>query len=150
VFFVNAEGYAIVQHASDYSLVTKQNPAHAGEFLAAYGISLGPVGTPPASGYPAPIGSTIASQAPAGVGACRMTDSVSVGAGTALPTYVGLAPGTVGVYQVNFQLPANLTSGDQQLEMVRTFLVSPFGDCSSSGGKSAQTYTSRSALLPVQ
>jgi len=35
VFFTNADGYAVVQHASDYSLVTKQSPAHAGEFLTA-------------------------------------------------------------------------------------------------------------------
>jgi len=80
-----------------------------------------------------------------------MTDSVSIGAGIAIPTYVGLAPGAVGVYQVNFQLPANLPSGDQPLAMVQTFLISPFGDCPSSGmGQSQQTYTSRTALLPVQ
>jgi uncharacterized protein (TIGR03437 family) len=150
VFFINADGYAVVQHASDYSLVTKQNPAHAGEFLTAYGISLGPVGNPPASGYPAPANPTITSQVPTGA-ACRMTDGVSIGAAIATPTYVGLAPGAVGVYQVNFQLPANLSPGDQQLAMARTFLISPFGLCLSSGtNEVSETYTSRSALLPVQ
>lgn len=148
-FFINAEGYAVVQHASDYSLVTRQNPGRAGEFLTAYGVSLGPVGNPPASGYPAPVNPLDTSQVPTGA-ACRMTDSVSIGGETAIPTYVGLAPGAVGVYQVNFQLPANLSPGDQQLGIVRTFLISPFGDCSTSGGGSQQTYTSRSALLPVE
>ena len=55
------------------------------------------------------------------------------------------------MYQVNFQLPANLSPGDQQLAMARTFLISPFGLCLSSGTNEAmETYTSRSALLPVQ
>jgi hypothetical protein len=35
--------------------------------------------------------------------------------------------------------------------MARTFLISPFGLCLSSGiNEAIETYTSRSALLPVQ
>jgi hypothetical protein len=32
VFFADVNGFGIVQHVSDYSLVTPQNPAHAGEY----------------------------------------------------------------------------------------------------------------------
>ena len=35
-FFSDANGYAAAQHASDYSQVTVQNPAHAGETIIAY------------------------------------------------------------------------------------------------------------------
>jgi len=34
--------------------------------------------------------------------ACRMTDGVSIGAAIATPTYVGLAPGAVGVLPGEF------------------------------------------------
>jgi hypothetical protein len=79
-----------------------------------------------------------------------MSDSVAIGTAYALTTYVGLAPGIVGIYQVNFQVPANVPAGVQQLAFVRGFMISPFGYCLLSGmGESGVSFTSRSALLPV-
>lgn len=149
VFFVD-QGYAIVQHASDYSAVAKQNPAHAGEFLIAYGLSLGPVDNPPASGNPAPFNPLSRDHVPAS--ACTMFDSVEIGGASAVPTYVGLAPGIAGVYQVNFQLPAGIPSGDQQLKFLRRFLVSPVGQCvgSGMGEVGVGPYVSRPALIAVE
>jgi len=39
-FFTGADGYAVAQHASDHSPVTKTNPAHAGEVIGAYTAGL--------------------------------------------------------------------------------------------------------------
>jgi len=79
-----------------------------------------------------------------------MSDSVTVGAALTVPTYVGLAPGIAGVYQINFQVPTNVTGGDQQLVVGRTFGISPFGQCLGSGtGQAFIEFTSRAALLPV-
>jgi uncharacterized protein (TIGR03437 family) len=149
VFFVDSQGYAIVQHASNYSQVTKQNPAVPGEFLVAYGINLGPVDNAPASGYPAPFNPLASSQVPQD--ACMMSDIVTIGTAPVIPAYVGLAPGIVGVYQVNLQVPANVPAGDQQLVFGRNFLISPFGVCYGSGlDEGGANFTSRSALLPVE
>ncbi len=40
IFFVN--GVPAITHASDFSLVTQQNPARPGEYLAIFGTGLGP------------------------------------------------------------------------------------------------------------
>jgi hypothetical protein len=81
-----------------------------------------------------------------------MTDSVEVGGVSTTPTYVGLAPGIAGVYQVNFQVPAGAPSGDQQLIFLRFFAVSPFGQCvlNGTGETVVGPYVRRPALLPVQ
>ncbi len=150
VFFVNPQGYAIIQHISDYSLVTEQNPARPGEYLAAYGISLGPVSNAPASSFPAPVSPLAIAVAPAN--ACRVQDSVQIGGVSTPALYVGLAPGLAGVYQVNFQVPANAPAGDQPLILERTFLINPFGQCllSGMGSTSWGPYISRPAVLPVE
>src|ERR1700722_9403920 len=141
VFFVDSQGYAIVQHASNYSQVTRQNPAVPGEFLVAYGINLGPVDNAPATGYPAPFNPLASSQVPQD--ACMSSDIVTIGTATVIPAYVGLASGIVGVYQVNLRVPANFSSGDQQLVFGRNFLISPFGVCYGSGlGEGGVNFTS--------
>jgi uncharacterized protein (TIGR03437 family) len=148
VFFSDANGYGILQHASDYSLVTPQNPAHPGEYVIAYAINLGPVENQPQTGVPASSSPLSYSTTPGGV--CRMSDSIHIGTTTGSPSYVGLAPGTVGVYQVNFQLPSSVGTGDLSLTFVRTLLVNPVGQCLGSGlGSQTSTLTSRSVLLPV-
>ena len=46
-FFADATGHAIAQHASDYGIVTVQNPAHAGETIIVYANDFFPVWPPP-------------------------------------------------------------------------------------------------------
>src|ERR1039458_8992127 len=53
-FFADAAGFAIAQHAADYSLVTPQNPALPGEAIVAYADDLFPVWPPPTIGFPTP------------------------------------------------------------------------------------------------
>jgi uncharacterized protein (TIGR03437 family) len=153
VFFSDASGYGIVQHASDYSLVTPRNPAHPGEYLIAYGVNLGPVGNTPRSGTPAPsdpLAMSIAAGSAEG-GICGMDDAINVGSATVKPSYVGLAPGVVGVYQINFQVPASVAVGDLLLGFARTVIVNPFGACHGSGlGNIISTKTSRAIILSIR
>jgi uncharacterized protein (TIGR03437 family) len=153
VFFSDANGYGVFQRASDYALVTSLNPAHAGDYVIAYGINLGPVSNTPASGTPSPA-NPLAYSVPPGsseTGVCSMYDSIRIGTATVLPSYVGLAPGSVGVYQVNFQLPASVAAGNLPVTLVRALTVFPWGECPGDGlGELSSAETSRAVTLPVR
>ena len=130
VFFTDATGHAIVQHASDYSLVTPQNPAHPGEYLIAYGVNLGKVSNTPATGYPAPSDPVAVVQLPKDPTACYDTYTIT----PFQLAWAGLAPGTVGVYQLNFYIPASYQVFGQLSEAVISFShivgTAPFHLCS--------------------
>jgi uncharacterized protein (TIGR03437 family) len=104
---------AIVVHAADYSLVTAARPLQRSEFAFIYAAGLGRVNNPPAAGAASPSTTT--------------TSDVHVSLaglqGTVL--YAGLAPTLVGVYQVNFQVPANAPSGVQNLVLAAGSTSSP-------------------------
>lgn len=142
VFFADANGYGIVQHASDYSLVTPQNPAHPGEYLIAYGINLGFIKNQPQTGAPAPFDPLAVVYNPGLV--CKLDWSVQIETATATPSYIGLTPGTVGVSQVNFQLPSSVSVGNLPVSFVWTFWGSGFYQCRNGSS------TSRSVVLPIR
>jgi uncharacterized protein (TIGR03437 family) len=114
VFFTDASGYAIVQHA-DYSLVTLDHPAQPGEVLIAYGTNLAPfvdVINAPKIGFPAqaaPLPSLPTSVSYPGFNAVLQ---IAVNGKVASLSYLGLTPGSVGVFQANFQVPTDIPDGD--------------------------------------
>jgi len=78
-------------------------PARKGEFLELFANGLGRVTDTPASGEAAvanPLSATTASP------------EVSIGSAAADVLFAGLAPGFIGLYQVNVRLPASAPSGD--------------------------------------
>ena len=109
IFMVNqATNAGAVLHASNYSLVTSNSPAQPGEYLLIYCTGLGAVTTPVASGAMAPS-SPLAQTV--------NTPTVSIGGLLATVSYSGLAPGFVGLYQINVQAPLNLPAGNQPLQV---------------------------------
>jgi uncharacterized protein (TIGR03437 family) len=94
------DGGGAIQHASDYSLVTVQNPVQRGETLIIYAGGLGAVSIPIASGVEA------SGPDPIGPYACNQ---VTTNAGTVL--YAGLTPAFPGLYQVNVQVSEYLPPG---------------------------------------
>ena len=77
-------------------------PAVRGEFLEVFATGLGPVGNTPASGAAAsanPISETLTAPA------------VFIGETQARVVFAGLAPGFVGLYQINAQVPGSAPSG---------------------------------------
>ena len=94
------DGRIIAQHGLDYSLVDASHPAKPGEFLIIYLVGMGATNPSVASGAASPA-------APVTV-----QPKVTVDGQTAAVPYAGLSPGAAGLYQINFQVPANARSGD--------------------------------------
>jgi uncharacterized protein (TIGR03437 family) len=89
----------IVQHGADYALVTPANPAKRGEFLIMYLVGLGATDPPVATGAQSP------STVPLGVPTNPVT--VTLDGAPITPAFVGLTPGGVGLFQINFKVPDN-------------------------------------------
>ena len=102
-FFMLDSSYGIFVHSATGELVSPQNPARRGETLVTYINGLGPVTNRPATGEVAP--SSPLSQT-------RETVGVFVAGVLARTLLSGLAPSFVGLYQVNFEVPVGITSGN--------------------------------------
>ncbi len=107
IFVVNPQGAGAVLHAATFQLVTDANPAQAGEFLSIFATGLGPLDAAVTSGDvpPTPPPLTLS------------TPQITIGGIPATVSFSGLAPGFVGLYQVNVQVPAATPSGTQNLEL---------------------------------
>jgi uncharacterized protein (TIGR03437 family) len=142
IFFSDTNGYGIFKHA-DYSFVTPQNPAHPGEYIVGYGINLGPASNTPPTGTPA-LADPVSISIPVAP-VCSIKDTVGAGA----PLLVGLAPGTVGVYQINFQVPTSIATGDVPIGFGRQVALHYYSDFCGFSGLQILTELSRTVLLPV-
>lgn len=88
---------------TNYRLVDATNPAIAGStVLQIYCTGLGPVTNQPATGAPSP-GNPLAQT--------TTLPTVTTGGATTNALFSGLAPGFVGLYQVNAQVPQAATKG---------------------------------------
>jgi uncharacterized protein (TIGR03437 family) len=121
IFYYTADGkkFGAILHA-DFALANSANPAKSGEAVLIYCTGLGAVSSPPADGAAGSGEKTIA------------TPAVTIGGANATVSFSGLAPGFVGLYQINAEVPAGLASGNQAVVV-------------KAGGVS-----SNAVLLPVQ
>ena len=104
-------------------LLGTTNPARKGRVVQLYYNGGGPVDSPQVSGDPAPSGRLVRTQS---------QPQVTVGGQQARVDFSGLAPGFVGLYQLNIEVPPNAPTGLQQVVITM-------------GGE-----TSKAALLPVE
>jgi adhesin/invasin len=100
---VSSGSSLIAQHASDYQLVTAQNPAKPNEALVMYLVGMGATNPAVPTGAPAPF------DPPAKV---SEQPTVTIGGQTATILFAGLTPGFAGLYQINFIVPATTRDGD--------------------------------------
>lgn len=146
-FFRMGSNLAAFQHAADYSLVTEQNRANPGEVLVAYLTGL--PGTVPAvpTGEASPFsplavvdqpnlptdvdqfalllnGAVITNPCPADYSPCQASSLL----------WLGLTPGTVGLYQLNFVVPPAAAPGDAAIQLQRSSCSAFFGAYCQSGG----------------
>ena len=91
---------------SDFSLITDQRPARAGDTILLFGTGLGAVTPPPNTGEP-----------PAGLTSLAGNLQVTIGGQPARVRFAGLAPGFVGLYQINADVPAGVT-GQPEIRLV--------------------------------
>jgi len=90
---------ALAVHQNFDALVTPDNPAQPGEILHFYGTGFGRVASPPPDGMPGPADPLAATIVP-------VTCHASSDSGPEIPVlYAGLAPGFVGIYQLDVRLP---------------------------------------------
>jgi len=88
--------------------ITAANPAKGGDVIVIYANGLGPVDTPQTSGDPASTTKLVGTLA---------GPTVTIGGTGATVQFSGLAPGFVGLYQVNVQVPAGVPTGTQTLKL---------------------------------
>ena len=91
------------QLAAPTDLFSSARPARAGEWLVIFAAGLGPVSNQPATGDPSPASP---------LSRTRSTPAVLLGGVVAPVAFSGLAPGFVGLYQVNAQVPEDAVSGE--------------------------------------
>ena len=114
-----ANTFGAILHAN-FQLADTAHPAKAGEVVLIYCTGLGVVSSAPEDGAAGNGQSTTA------------TSTATIGGAAAPVSFSGLAPGFVGLYQVNAKVPSGLKSGNQAVVVAI-------------GGSS-----SKSVLLPVQ
>ena len=113
-----AAGEIIAQHFTDYTLVTESSPAKPGEIVIFYLAGLGLTNPAVASGTASP-----SMNLPALVDTPTLTlNGVTVPPANIL--FVGLTPTLVGLYQVDFTVPANAPNGDLPLVITQASGVS--------------------------
>ncbi|MEX2262557.1 MAG: IPT/TIG domain-containing protein [Bryobacteraceae bacterium] len=102
-----AEGGVIAQNAVTGALITSAAPARPEEYMTIYLTGLGATNPAVPSGAPAPAAEPLA----------RVVTPVTVTLdGVSLNVlYAGLTPNFAGLYQVNFQIPANARTGNLNL-----------------------------------
>jgi uncharacterized protein (TIGR03437 family) len=100
------DGQVIAQRYPDYSLVTEDAPAKPGDYLTIYLVGMG--ATDPAVG----TGAASPGQTPAQL----VAQPVLMVNGNSIPIqFAGMTPGAIGLYQINFQVPASAPDGDLTL-----------------------------------
>jgi len=117
--FAQPGGFAIATHA-DNSLVGADSPARAGETIVLYATGLGKAVKNPASGELPPYVSQIVNLS----GLKVSLDGVALD--SARIQYAGLTPGSAGLYQINFSLPANAGT-DPEIRVAVGAVSSPGG-----------------------
>jgi uncharacterized protein (TIGR03437 family) len=103
--FSTSSGQAIVQNL-DYTLNSPANPAKVGSTIIAYLSGSGSVSPAVADGAIAPLGTVVYANA---------ASSATIGSSTAQVAFAGLAPGFVGLVQVNIVVPSGLATGTYPL-----------------------------------
>ncbi len=110
IFTQNQQGTGpgAILHAADFQPVSESNPAQTGEFLLIFCTGLGPVLPEVPSGNVAPGTEPLARTV--------SPPLVNIGGIPAEVVYSGLAPGFVGLYQVNVEVPVGLSPPNSQPE----------------------------------
>jgi uncharacterized protein (TIGR03437 family) len=96
------DGTVVAVHAADGTLVSAASPAKQSEYVVLFLLGMGDTTDPVGSGNTSTGGSSVPTVAP------TLTFN-----GNQVPVaFTGLAPGFVGLYQMNVQIPANLPGGN--------------------------------------
>ncbi|HTS29105.1 MAG TPA: hypothetical protein VMH81_24705 [Bryobacteraceae bacterium] len=127
-----ANGPAVV-HGADFSLVTTASPAKPGEILSLLANNLGPAqpvcqSTGGTGGTATGCAGNLEPGAPFPSSPLAIVNSpvkITVNGQAAEVQYAGGYPGTTNTYQVNFRLPAGLSTGQASLQLSVAWTPAP-------------------------
>jgi uncharacterized protein (TIGR03437 family) len=113
IFYYDAVGghFGAILH-SNFQLADSSHPAKSGEIVLIYCTGLGAVNAPPADGWPGNGQTT------------KSIPLVTIGGAPAMVSFSGLAPGFVGLYQINAQVPSGVDPGNQSMSITINGAVS--------------------------
>jgi uncharacterized protein (TIGR03437 family) len=103
-YTVGSNTFGAILHAN-FQLADTAHPVSAGEVVLIYCTGLGPVSPQPQDGVAGKGEATVAKAA------------VSIGGANAIVQFSGLAPGFVGLNQINAQIPAGVSSGNNPVSI---------------------------------
>lgn len=107
-----SDGTVIAQNANQgYALVSSSNPAHPKDTLVVYLVGMGATNPAVLSGQAAP--------GPPSLAQATVQPVVKINDQTAPIVYAGLAPGYVGLYQIDFTVPSTVTAGTANLTITQ-------------------------------
>jgi uncharacterized protein (TIGR03437 family) len=95
-------------HQDFSALISAKQPAQAGEIIHFFGTGFGPVTPPVPDGAPAPVAPLSRT---VNAVTCDVLNYVGADTGPAHVLFAGLAPGMIGIYQLDVQLPDLLPGG---------------------------------------
>ena len=123
LLLAGGSSYGAIQNAKDLSYPAPvgyfgpgavSHPAHVGDVLTIYAIGLGPTNPAVGTNVPAPGSEPLARLS---VTPAVEFGSTIFGTTSATPSFAGLSPGSVGLYQVNVAIPAGVLSGNINLTL---------------------------------
>ena len=108
-----------IYHQDFRGVLTREDPARPGETIHLFATNLGPVDHPQHTGEPAPPSPFARITTPF---ACYLRERPSEARveGAVLP-FVGLTPGSTGIYQIDLTIPTNWTGAFNSIECVNSF-----------------------------
>lgn len=109
-FILYNGGYGIMTTAQGALTGTAANPVSVGDTIVIYMLGLGPTSPPVASGTASPGPPNLATVA-GKTQVCFGIETPFYQAPCATPSFVGLTPDFVGLYQVNVTIPSSVKSG---------------------------------------
>jgi uncharacterized protein (TIGR03437 family) len=111
-------GYAIVTKADGFTVTgtPQTQPVAAGDTIVIYALGLGPTSPAVTSGAPAPSG-TLA-KVPGTTQVCFGVETPFSPPPCVTPSFVGLSPGSVGLYQLNITIPTGLKAGTTTMALI--------------------------------
>lgn len=121
-FILYDGGYGIMTTPSGALTGTPANPVKVGDTIVIYVIGLGPTSPLVASGTASPT-SPLA-QVPGATQVCFGVETPFSPPPCATPSFVGLTPGFVGLYQINVTIPSTVKSGSNTMSVILSNNVS--------------------------
>jgi uncharacterized protein (TIGR03437 family) len=127
-FWPDPDGSRSFIHQDFSGPVSLKSPARPGEILHLYATGLGAVTPPVGDGQPGPLDPLSTMESPVSVTWCAETFTPE----TTGALFAGLAPGLVGIEQVDVRVPDSLPAPTAGLNLLQ--MTVSFGSCSYPGG----------------